>query len=141
MALPGVNFITSHAASFFLNSTGVVYRISSSVNDGAGGLTNTRIAHQTIRCALERSSGAKNDAVEGEAPTNQQLYDLIYEAGVELLATDEVEINSLRYAINGSVNALTNEATRRTAVKLITQPDDVDETPGESDFPDELDTF
>ena len=121
MALPGKAFIGQHASAFFLNSLGTVYRIDSSTNDGAVGVTITRVAFQEIRCEIrEAQQGPAFDALEGNAPTNQKLFDLIYESGVDLLVTDEIVIGENRYAIVGHVNSLTNQATRRTALKLIT---------------------
>lgn len=120
MALPGIGFIQSHADAFFFNSTATVYRITSSTNDGAGGYVPTRTLVATIRCALELSlTGPKHDAMEGEQPTNQQLYDLIHLASVALQKDDEIVIGANRYAVVGHTIAMTNEATRRTAVKLL----------------------
>lgn len=139
MALPGLSFIQSHAQSFFFNSSGTIYRVDSSTNDGAGGLTVNRLAYQTIRCALEVSFGRGADQVEGEQPRNQQLFDLIYSPDVTLQADDEIQLGDNRYAVVGHVSAMTNEATRRTQVKLISQPNTVDDTPGETEFPGALD--
>lgn len=142
MALPGLSFIKSHVQSFFLTSIATVYRIDTSVADAAGGQTITRVAYVDLPCAIEESRRSLGlDGMEGQQPTNQQLFDLITVAPVQLIPTDEVVVGSSRYAVIGHTQQMTNEATARTPLKLL--PSTVAPTPdvAETAFPGAIDTF
>lgn len=102
-----------------LTDTAAVLR-TTSVTNAEGGQTETEAVVATLPCNLQADRTVPQERVEGGRVVAVNLWTCYFEAGVEILPTDVLLIDGIRYQAVDDDRARSNSATVRMSLRQIT---------------------